>query len=76
MCGRFRILSRKVSSFVSAFELTSGVALVVTLSCVLSIVTNHLNIAGHALSLESSAVLNGNGNILLHDVYSKLAVNL
>ncbi|KAM9456326.1 rhomboid domain-containing protein 2 [Clarias gariepinus] len=72
MCGRFRILSRKVSSFVSAFELTSGVAIVVTLSCVLSIVTNHLNIAGHALSLESSAVLNGNVHkLLIYSFYHK-----
>lgn len=65
MRGRFRDGLWKIYSFVSAFEFTSGVVFVVTLSCVLSIVTNHFNISGHTLSLESSVVLNGHVHKLL-----------
>ncbi|XP_046717055.1 rhomboid domain-containing protein 2 isoform X2 [Silurus meridionalis] len=65
MCDRFRNILWKFSSFVPAFEFTSGVGFVVTLSCVLSIVANHFNISAHALSLESSVVLNGHVHKLL-----------
>ncbi|XP_058268119.1 rhomboid domain-containing protein 2 [Hemibagrus wyckioides] len=65
MRDRFRNVLWKISSFVSAFEFTSGVVFVVTLSCVLSIVTNYCNISEHALSLESSVLLNGHVHRLL-----------
>ncbi|KAK3550112.1 hypothetical protein QTP86_020673 [Hemibagrus guttatus] len=65
MRDRFRNVLWKISSFVSAFEFTSGVVFVVTLSCVLSIVTNYCNIPGHALSLESSVFLSGHVHRLL-----------
>lgn len=72
MRGRFRDGLWKIYSFVSAFEFTSGVVFVVTLSCVLSIVTNHFNISGHTLSLESSVVLNGHGKILLQNMLYRM----
>lgn len=65
MYDKFRNVLWKISSSMSAFEFTSGVVFVVILSCVLSVVTNYFNISEHALSLESSVVLNGHGKILL-----------
>ncbi|KAK2823367.1 hypothetical protein Q7C36_019967 [Tachysurus vachellii] len=65
MRDRFYNVLLKISSFVSAFEFTSGVVFVVTLSCVFSIVTNHLNISVHALSLDSSVLINGHVHRLL-----------
>lgn len=52
-----------ISNFVSSFEFTTGLVFVVALSCVLSIVTNHFSVSTHALSLDSSVVLNGDGKI-------------
>lgn len=69
MCDRFCNALRKISSFVSGFEFTSGVVFVVTLSCVLSVVSNYFNISGHALSLDSSVLLKGHGKILLQSIY-------
>lgn len=64
MRDRFRNVLRTISSFVSSFEFTTGVVFVIAVSCVLSIVANQFSISVHALSLESSVVLNGHGKIL------------
>ncbi|XP_076876405.1 rhomboid domain-containing protein 2 [Brachyhypopomus gauderio] len=57
---------QKFSNFVSALEFTSGIALVVVLSCVLTIVTKYLHISGDLLSLDSNVVLGGH----IHKLFS------
>ncbi|XP_026862265.2 rhomboid domain-containing protein 2 [Electrophorus electricus] len=63
---------QKFSNFVSALEFTSGIALVVVVSCALSIVANYLNISPDFLSLESSLLLSGHiHRLLTYSFYHK-----
>lgn len=55
----FKNWRQKFAEFVPDVELTCGIVIVVVVSCVLSVLTNHYDVSEHFFSLDSNAVIKG-----------------
>ncbi|XP_055064017.2 rhomboid domain-containing protein 2 [Misgurnus anguillicaudatus] len=73
----FKNWRQKFADFVPDVELTCGIVAVIALSCILSVLTNFLDISEHFFSLESSAILKGHVyKLFTYCLYPKNMTNL